>query len=122
MNYKNNNNPKAQEMVLNIKNNLELSDVFREINQEVRRFTWRRLNPYQQSRLDFFLVSDNLLSYVKESDILVGYRTDHSFISLELEFQNTERNRTYWKFNSSLLKDRNCVQEINDTIKRIKEQ
>ena len=122
INYKHNNNPRAQERVLEIKDNLELTDVWREINQETLRFTWRRLHPYQQSRLDFFLLSDNLLPYVKESDILIGYRSDHSFISLKLNFTKEERNKTYWKFNSSLLKDKNCVKEINETIKKTTEQ
>ena len=54
MNYKNINNKRAQEIVLDIKEELELSDVWREINPEIRRFTWRRPTPFQQSRLDFF--------------------------------------------------------------------
>lgn len=84
INYKHNNNPRSQEKVLEIKGNLELSDVWRETNQEIPRFTWHRAHPYQQSRLDFFLLSDNLLPYVKISDILIGYRSDHSFIKLYL--------------------------------------
>jgi len=35
---------------------------------------------------------------------------------------NEELNKTYWKFNSSLLKDKNCVKEINETIKKTTEQ
>ena len=87
MNYKNNNNPRAQATVLEIKDTLELSDVWREINIEMSRFTWRRQNPFQQSRFDFFLTSETLLPFVKETDIIPGYRTDHSFITLKLEFK-----------------------------------
>lgn len=85
-NYKHNNNPKAQEKVIQMSNDLELVDIWREINPEVERYTWRRPNPPQQARLDFFLISDNLLSYIKDADILYGYRTDHSLITLQLEF------------------------------------
>ena len=122
MNYRHINNPKSQETVLEIKDYLELSDVWREINPELLRYTWRRPHPFQQSRLDFFLTSENLLPYIKESEILIGYRTDHSFISLELEFKSEENKRTFWKFNSSLLKDLDCIKEINDTIKKTTEQ
>ena len=66
MNYRNNNNPKAQDTVLDIKDYFELSDVWREINPEVPRFTWRRPTPFQQSRLDFFLISETLLSNRRE--------------------------------------------------------
>ena len=121
-NYRHTNNPKAQDKVYEIMNNLVLADIWREINPEVRRFTWRRPNPLQQSRLDFFLVSENLLSYTKDADILTGYRTDHSLISLELEFKKKSKQKTFWKFNSSHLKDRAFAEKINKTIRQTKEQ
>ena len=122
-NYKHVNNPKAQEKVFEMMTELELTDVWREINPELLRYTWRRNNPVQQSRLDFFLVSDSLLSQIKDTDILPGYRSDHSMIKLVIEFrkENTHR-KNYWKLNSKLLKDPKCVQEIHDTINRVKEQ
>ena len=122
MNYKNNNNPRAQATVLEIKDTLELSDVWREINIEMSRFTWRRQNPFQQSRLDFFLTSETLLPLVKETDIIPGYRTDHSFITLKLEFKKEDKQKTYWKFNTSLLKDTECIKVINETIDNIIKQ
>ena len=42
------------------------------------------MNPFQQSRLDFFLISENLCSTVRDTDITPGYRTDHFMLSLEL--------------------------------------
>ena len=78
-----------------------------------------RNNPFQQSRLDFFLVSDVLSSNLKITDILPGYRSDHSIITLELSFGENLKRNTFWKFNSSLLKDHRYVAEINDTIERI---
>lgn len=123
-NYKRNNNVKAQEMVIEMAGELELVDVWREINPETLRvrYTWSRNNPIQQGRLDFFLVSENTLSEVKETDIIAGYRSDHSIITLQLEFKRETNHRNYWKFNSSLLKDKKYVEEIHKTIKSIKEQ
>ena len=121
-NYKNLNNEKAQEKVIEMISELELVDIWREFNPDVRRFTWRRQNPFQQSRLDFFLVSDTLAMNIKEAEILYGYRSDHSLIYMNLLFKQEERHKNFWKFNSSLLKDKNYVHTINETIENVKEQ
>ena len=114
-NYKHFNNAKAQEQVKNLMINLDLLDIWREIHPEMRRYTWRRNTPLQQSRLDFFLISDLLSTYVTEADIKSGYRTDHSMITLTLTLGKLEtRNKLLWKFNNSLLKDKLFANEIND--------
>ena len=92
------------------------------MNPEIMQYTWRRIRPIQQSRLDFFLISDSLLPYIKDSKILNGYRSDHSFVSIDLEFKKEEKRRNFWKFNSSLLKETDCVNEIKRVIKNTKEQ
>ena len=69
-NYKHFNNAKAQEQVENLMINLDLLDIWREIHPEMRRYTWRRNTPLQQSRLDFFLISDLLSTYVTEAQII----------------------------------------------------
>ena len=101
---------------------LELSDIWKEINSETLRYTWRRTNPQQQARLDFFLVSETLMDKVKHCDILHGYRSDHSLITLELEFSKETRRNSYWKFNQSLLHDRQYTLEIHEVIKNTIEQ
>ena len=54
-NYRNVNNPKAQETVLEVMDEFNLADIWREINPELLQYTWRRARPVlQQSRLDFF--------------------------------------------------------------------
>jgi exonuclease III len=121
-NYRHNNNVNAQEKVIELAGDLELVDVWREINPELLRYTWRRPTPRQQARLDFFLISDILAPFVKDTDIQIGYRSDHSIIITEFEFKQETQHRNYWKFNSSLLKDKTYVDKINDTINRIKEQ
>ena len=83
-NYKRTNNVKAQEKVEEIIADHCLVDIWRELNPQLQRFTWRRTNPFQQSRLDFFLISENLCNTVRDTDITPGYRTDHSMLTLEL--------------------------------------
>ena len=73
-------------------------------------------------RLDFFLVSESLLDFSREENVVPGFRSDHSAASLSLIFKKIQKGKTYWKFNSSLLKNTNFVNEINNSILNIKKQ
>ena len=115
-NYKHTNNPKSKEAIDNMMIQLELTDIWRENNPECKRFTWRKTSPLKQSRLDFFLLSDYLIWHFEDTDILPGYRSDHSMITLRLKFRNVIKPNTFWKFNCSLLKDKQYVDEINKEI------
>ena len=48
--------------------NLDLGDIWRDLNSESKRFTWRRRKPNIQCRLDFFLISNCLYSKVIKTD------------------------------------------------------
>ena len=74
------------------------------------------MNSNQMARLDFFLISVDMLAYTTRSNILPGYRTDHSLISLSLSFNNNERGKGFWKFNTSLLHDGEYVKLIKSVI------
>ena len=63
-NYKTINNKKARETLLDIIQEKFLLDPFRDLHPNIRRYTWRRKHPFQQARLDFFLISENLLNSV----------------------------------------------------------
>ena len=116
-NYKHVNNPRARQAVDDMTQELDLSDIWRELNPNCLRYTWRRTNPFQQSRLDFFLISDTILTLVDDADITCGYRSDHSMITLNLKFSEEKQKRnTMWKLNSSLLKEKKYVDEINQLI------
>jgi len=98
---------------------LDLVDPWRCNNKNVRRFTWRQTRPFKQSRLDFFLISEELLNFVKNTNILPGYRTDHSLVSINFCFSDLDRGKGYWKFNNSLLKDLDYVNLVKSTIKNV---
>ncbi|WP_419593383.1 reverse transcriptase domain-containing protein, partial [Thiolapillus sp.] len=121
-NYKHTNNPKCREKVIDLTNELSLVDIWRELNARCKRFTWRRSQPVlQQSRLDFFLINENLVADVISADIESGYRTDHSAVTITFRFTERARGRTFWKFNSSLLKDKEYVRRMKETIKKTKQ-
>ena len=77
-NYKHINNPRVRQIVLNMMVECDLCDVYRQFNLDRRRFTWRRKNPVKQARLDYFLASSNMLDIIKNCDISLSYRSDHS--------------------------------------------
>ena len=109
-------NPKAREIVMQMKNNLNLEDVFRVTNHNERKYTWIAKNPLKMSRLDYFLISDDLLNTSPVSNILYGYRSDHSLVHLVLSFSTNKKGQGYWKFNASLLHDPDYVKKVKDTI------
>ena len=125
-NYKHLNNPKARLQVLQLMNNLNLFDVWREENEGVKIYTWKRKlkdGGFQMGRLDFFLVSQSLITLCCDENILPGYRSDHSLIEITLDFnKNAKRSRTFWKFNNSLLYNIDFVKEVKESILSTKKQ
>ena len=121
-NYSNTNNKKALEKITEIKSDCCLIDPFREAYPILRRYTWRRKTPLKQARLDYFLISENLLASIKSSKIDPSYRSDHSPIILELQFVDFQKGKSLWKFNNSLLTDTTYLETINNKIIEIKQQ
>ena len=52
-------------------------------------------------------------------DINPGYRTDHSLVDICLDFNQMERGPGYWKFNNSLLTDKDFVDLVKKTISEV---
>lgn len=121
-NYLNVNNPQARTKVIDIISECGLVDCWRELNAEKLAYTWTRPNSNKRARLDFFLISEELFSDIEDSNILPGYRTDHSMILLSFKFNKFNRGRSYWKFNNSLLNDIVYVNEIKTVINTVKQQ
>ena len=55
---------------------------------------------------------------VASSNILPGYRSDHSFIELKLVLNKFQRGKGVWKFNCSLLKNKEYLKIVNELIGR----
>ena len=103
-------------------NDLGLVDIFRERNPEAARFSWRKFGDTKRARLDFHLVSTELIPFVQKSDILPGICSDHSIAELEIDFSKFSRGKGFFKFNNSLTKDPNYVEQILDTITNVAKQ
>ena len=121
-NYKNVNNPNARQKVIELIEDNDYVDVYRQSHPDTLRYTWRKKNPLKQSRLDFFLISGNLLSSVSSSSIEPSYRSDHSIVTLCLKFNDFIRGKGFSKFNNSLLYDEEFLTSIKTVIQNVKKQ
>ena len=121
-NYKNINNPKARDKLLEYIDTYHMIDPFRENCPQLKRYTWRRRNPIKQARLDFFLISEGLSQFTQQSKIGPSYRSDHSLVTLELSFTNTTQGKSYWKHNNSMLTELEYLKIMNKKIMEVKKQ
>ena len=110
--YKHLNNPRSRKVVFDIMNIFNLIDIFRFLHPALKRFTWRRKNPFRQARLDYCLVSHAMQC----SSINPGYKSDHSNIRLKILINKFERGRGLWKLNCSLLKEQSYLDLVNSII------
>ena len=121
--YRGGNRPRARAKIKEMTEIMKLTDIWRELHPNDKKFTWRRFNSAQQGRLDYFIISENLLQNIALAEIEPGYRTDHSITTLEINLGNiNQRTRTYWKFNNSLLKDAKYIEETKTIINKVKSQ
>ncbi|ESO98102.1 hypothetical protein LOTGIDRAFT_143124 [Lottia gigantea] len=84
-NYRNINNPKARQFLIQQISSNHLHDIFRTCHPNLRKYTWKRKNPLKLARLDYILVSENLLLKVDKVKIDIKYRSDHSPVILHLK-------------------------------------
>ena len=93
-----------------------LTDIWRDLNPEEKRFTWRQNKPEVHCRLDFFLVSASIACRVSKADILPGYKTDHSLCTMEVNYHSNKRGPGFWKLNSALLSENEYINAVKATI------
>ena len=96
--------------------------VWREADPEKRGYTWRKFNTAKQGRLDYLWIPEELLPEIHGIKIHPSYRSDHSIVSLELKPEDRKRREQYWKFHSSLVKDKNCIMIIKQLILDLKKE
>ena len=64
----------------------------------------------------FFLVSQSSICNITQADIIPGFKTDHSMITLNLSLQSNPRGKGFWNLNTSLLSEAEYLEEIRTTI------
>ena len=83
------------------------------MHPDMKRFTWRRINPSPIFvRLDFFLITDRLCQSIPITDILTSYKSDHSIPNAIVALTDMSHGPGYRKLNTSLLEDQTFVTEL----------
>lgn len=109
----NNNRKIILKEIETLKEDLQISDIWRVKNPSKERFTWRKKNPVVKSRLDFWLISKKLEDYTENTDIVPCINTDHSAITLEIKtYSENTKGKGLWRLNSSFLKEDKYVRSI----------
>ena len=67
----------------------------------------------------FFLISSSLVTNALEADILPGFRTDHSLITLCIGTKTNPRGPGFWKLNTHFLRDLEYISLIKNTINEV---
>ena len=62
------------------------------------------------------MINQNFFDFIDKCNIKPGYRSDHSNIELLITLNKFERGRGLWKFNCSLLKDKDYLILVNNLI------
>ena len=114
-NYNIQRNLKARNIINNFINEDNFVDIWRLQNKDQKRFTWGTRKPYKRSRLDYFLICDNILAFTPKAEINSAYKSDHNPIILKLNINKYPRGKGSWKFNNNLL----TMSDYTDSIKKL---
>ena len=91
-------------------------DIWRLSNRNLRGFTWRLQNPCRRSRLDYFLISEDILSLDPKIEYIPAYKSDHNPILLSFIKSWQNRGRGLWKFNNQLLQNQDYIKVVKEEI------
>ncbi len=96
----------------------DLNDTYRVLNPTKHGFTYSNKSATTQSRIDYILVSNYVLSRATKSYILTAPKCpDHKAVMLKVQAEN-KRGPGYWKLNTSYLLDDNYKTMIRQTIQK----
>ena len=107
----------ATKILLTITQHHNLTDIWRDRNRDIRKFTWSGKHPHNNTfihtRIDKFYVSSRLSPLIINTDIIPFPFSDHDLIILDIDLSSQPRGEGYWHFNNNLLDDDVFLTEIN---------
>ena len=117
-----NNNKKNRDKINNILLNNDVNDIWRVLNPNTRHYTWHsNTKPTIFCRLDYFLVSSNLVNIIRNCKITTGFRSDHSLVYFDLIIDKQPRGSGYFKLNNSVILDQDYQNKIKQSIQEVAE-
>ena len=116
------NNERAAEVVRRYFEESYMTDIWRDRNPGVQKFTYIRKKPFIGSRLDYIVTEVGITSWITEAKILPSFKTDHSTVLIELHPFGIARGKGYWKLNNQVLYELDYIEKINTVISEIKDR
>ena len=121
--------PKSRSTIGKHMKQFGICDIFRDRNPSKVENTWQQRDRLQarqtkQARLDYYLVDNELRSFVE----LVGAAEpfnpdyDHRAILLKVDFCKVQRGAGYWKLNNALLDEPEYMDLVQSTIIRVMQE
>ena len=112
-----NNNKKCRDKINTIIENNDINDIWRTLNPNIKHYTWHsNTKPTVFCRLDYFLVSTNLVNIITKCTITSGFRSDHSLVYFNITIDNQPRGPGYFKLNNSVLLETQYQEKIKQSI------
>ena len=111
-------NEKAAEVLRQIMQDVVFSDVWRDRNPGVKRWSYIRKNPFAASRIDCALVFQGLVQNIVSTFYISSTHTDHSAYFTAISFTEQVRGPGFWKLNNSLLTELEYVQRMNQHLRQ----
>ena len=108
--------------VVSMMHNLDLIDIFRKLKPNTKSYSYESKFFKVKSRIDYFLIANNLTNLVQNVGTKTAITPDHKAIKLCLKPFKSTRGPGLWKFNNSLLKDAEYVNLISDKYPIIREK
>ena len=96
--------------------NCMLVDTWRSTHGDEKDFTWSRRIPFTARRLDYIFCNEEFFPQVVESRHETIYGTDRKGIITVFRTDTFKRGPSFWKFNNSLLYDKEFVAIMNECI------
>ena len=110
---------KSQKYLDCLKQNFDFTDIWRDRNKTVRKYTWSQPSPLVRCRLDYFLIEKNMINSVINTGILPSVKSDHSIIELYININGPDRGPGFWKLNTSILNEPDYQRKIKQLIDEV---
>lgn len=105
---------KSAKLVHNFMQTYKLTDPWRALFSNTRKYSYFSPVHHSYSRIDFFLIDSKLLSSVKGCEYETIVLSDHSPVVLQLTLGHKHSSRV-WRFDNCLLSDKKISRGIKKT-------
>ena len=113
-------NPQAAKTLIKLLETHGWIDFWRTLHPLERKYSWSQRSSSKFARLDFFIGSEELLSIISKAKIEPKWKADHAPVSIKINVTKQQRGKVVWKFNNSLLIDKEFKPFILKEIEKLK--